>query len=141
MTEARVFNLAMEGGAMGGLAGATLDGVERSPRELAAAGKVWAFNGRADMPDAPEIEARRGETIAIRIENRTAWPHAMHLHGHHFRVVENDGGYGPLRDTHLMAPRETATIAFLADNPGDWVFHCHVIEHQKSGLTGYVKVI
>ena len=140
MAEARVFGLMMEGGAMGGLAGAMLEGEPRSPRELAAAGKVWAFNGRADMPKEPELTAERGETIAIRMENRTAWPHAMHLHGHHFQIVGPDGPEGPMRDTHLIAPRQTATIAFLADNPGDWLLHCHMLEHAASGMMTWLRV-
>lgn len=86
-------------------------------RDLAAAGKVWAFNGIAGMPDRPLLEASRGETVRLTMVNDTAWPHAMHLHGHHFRVL-GPNGPGPLRDTTLMERGETAEIAFVADNPG-----------------------
>ena len=89
---------------------------------------------------APMAEVALGESIAIRMENRSAWPHAMHLHGHHFRKIGPDGSAGPLRDTLLMAPRETATILFIADNPGDWLLHCHMLEHAASGMMTWLKV-
>jgi FtsP/CotA-like multicopper oxidase with cupredoxin domain len=44
------------------------------------------------------------------------------------------------QDTILIGPRERADIAFVADNPGDWMFHCHVLEHQESGMMGVIRV-
>ena len=43
--------------------------------------------------------------------------------------------------TVLIAPREQVEIAFVADNPGDWMFHCHILEHQESGMMGVIKVV
>ena len=43
-------------------------------------------------------------------------------------------------DTLLVEPKETAAIAFVADNPGDWMLHCHVSDPQKSGMTGVIRV-
>ena len=43
-------------------------------------------------------------------------------------------------DTALLQAHETVEVAFVADNPGDWVLHCHVIEHQKTGLSTYLRV-
>ncbi len=79
---------------MGGMRGAMMGGRMTGMRELAEAGKVWAFNGMADMPDTPLIEAARGETVRIAMTNDTAWPHAMHLHGHHFRHIAAGGATG-----------------------------------------------
>src|SRR3546814_1038334 len=42
------------------------------------------------------------------------------------------------QDTVLMAPREKVEIAFVADNPGDWMFHCHILEHQAGGMMGEI---
>jgi FtsP/CotA-like multicopper oxidase with cupredoxin domain len=140
LATARRVELLMEGGAMGGLRGATMDGRMMDMREMAAAGKVWAFNGMADMADTPLVEVARGETIRITIRNESAWPHAMHLHGHHFRRVAPDGNMGPLRDTLLMNRRETAEIAFVADNPGDWLLHCHMLEHAAGGMMTWLRV-
>jgi FtsP/CotA-like multicopper oxidase with cupredoxin domain len=44
------------------------------------------------------------------------------------------------RDTVLLSPRERVGIAFVADNPGDWMFHCHILEHQESGMMGVIRV-
>jgi FtsP/CotA-like multicopper oxidase with cupredoxin domain len=46
----------------------------------------------------------------------------------------------PWHDTALMAPRERVRVAFVADNPGDWMLHCHVLEHQQGGMMGIVRV-
>jgi FtsP/CotA-like multicopper oxidase with cupredoxin domain len=67
----------------------------------------------------------------------------MHLHGHSFRVTGRDGRPTPRRewrDTVLVNPRERVEIAFVADNPGDWMFHCHILEHQEAGMTGVIRV-
>ena len=67
----------------------------------------------------------------------------MHLHGHAFRVLARDGvpaRHREWRDTVLVPPRGSADIAFVADNPGDWMFHCHVLEHQAAGMMGLVRV-
>jgi FtsP/CotA-like multicopper oxidase with cupredoxin domain len=139
--DARRMTLNMEGGAMGGMQSALLNGEQTGIRDLAQAGKAWAFNGMADMPDAPLIEAARGETVRIEMVNDTAWPHAMHLHGHHFRQVHEDGSLGPWRDTILMARNESVEIAFVADNPGDWLLHCHMLEHSAAGMMTWLRVL
>ena len=64
----------------------------------------------------------------------------MHLHGHHFRQVGSDGNVGPLRDTLLMDREETVEIGFVADNPGDWMLHCHTLEHSVSGMRTWLRV-
>ena len=140
LEDARRAELVMEGGAMGRMTGAMMNGRRVAPRDMAAAGKVWAFNGMADMPETPLIEASRGETVRITMMNDTAWPHAMHLHGHHFRQIAADGNPGPLRDTLLMERDQTTEIAFVADNPGDWLLHCHMLEHSAGGMMTWLRV-
>ncbi|WP_282062214.1 multicopper oxidase family protein [Roseobacter litoralis] len=141
LESARRADLLMEGGAMGGMAGAMMGGQMMEMREMVAAGKVWAFNGMADMGDTPLIEANRGETVRIAMTNDTRWQHGMHLHGHHFRQIGRDGALGPLRDTLLMNRGETAEIAFVADNPGDWLLHCHMLEHSAGGMMTWLRVL
>lgn len=135
--------LRMEGGAMGRMMSARLDGQDLGPRELAAQGMVWAFNGVAGMPDEPFVEIARGETLRIALVNETGWPHGMHLHGHHFLERPNGGwsASAPLRDTTLVAPQATTEIAFVADNPGDWLLHCHMLEHAHSGMMTWIRVV
>jgi len=140
LAQARRAELLMEGGAMGGLRSAMMGGRMMGMREMAAEGKVWAFNGMADMGETPLIDARVGETVRIAMTNDTAWSHGMHLHGHHFRQIRPDGTVGPLRDTLLMTRGETVEIAFVADNPGDWLLHCHMLEHSAAGMMTWLRV-
>ncbi len=140
LADARLTTLLMQGGAMGGMRGAVMGGRMTEIREMAAQGKVWAFNGVADFPAEPLVELATGETARIAIVNETAWPHAMHLHGHHFRKIDADGATGPLRDTILLEREETAEIGFVADNPGDWLLHCHMPEHAEGGMKTWIRV-
>ncbi|WP_208349081.1 multicopper oxidase family protein [Pseudaestuariivita rosea] len=137
---ARVTELVMQGGAMRGMQSARWQGQEMSMRELVQNGQFWSFNGVAGMTDTPLLTAARGETVRIPIQNQTAFPHAMHLHGHHFREVLADGALGPWRDTLLVHADETRHIAFVADNPGDWMFHCHMLSHQMAGMMSWIRV-
>ena len=104
------------------------------PPAHAQAGKLWAFNGKVEMPEEPLFTADRGESVLVRMVNDTAWPHAMHLHGHHSRKIGSGGRPGPLRDTLLMDRAETVEIGFVADNPRIWMLHCHMLEHSVSGM-------
>jgi len=91
----------------------------------------------------PFLTLRRDRSHLIAMTNATAWPHPIHLHGHSFRVISRNGTPTPHRewqDTVLIAPRERVEIAFVADNPGDWMFHCHILEHQAAGMMGVIRV-
>ncbi len=137
-------DLVMEGGAMGQLAKATYQGQLFDMRTLVQEkGQIWAFNGEAGAPSAPLLHAPRGRTVTINMINDTRWPHAMHLHGHHFQVIEREGmpvTGAPWRDTELVAPAERVRIAFVADNPGKWLFHCHMLEHHMAGMGTWINV-
>lgn len=133
-------SLNMEGGAMGGLRRAMYRGEERSFRDLAQAGQFWAFNGMVGMPDTPLASINRGQLVRLTILNDTAFPHAMHLHGMHFQEVLEGDALGPMRDTLLMDTAERREIAFVADNPGDWLLHCHMLSHAASGMMTWVRV-
>ncbi len=131
---ARPIELLMEGGAMSRMM------MGGGMRDMLARGQVWALNGIAGLPDAPLVEAARGETLRIPLVNDTAFPHAMHLHGHHFREILPDGSTGPMRDTILIEAGETREIVFAADNPGDWLLHCHMLAHQIAGMKTWLRV-
>ncbi len=137
---AKKIDLIMEGGAMGRMRGAVLNGEYRNMRDLAASGHLWAFNNNAGLTEKPLAEIEIGQTVIMSIVNDTAWPHAMHLHGHHFRRLDKGGRLGPLRDTVLMERSERIQIAFVADNPGKWLFHCHMLEHSASGMITWLEV-
>jgi FtsP/CotA-like multicopper oxidase with cupredoxin domain len=111
-------------------------------------GAAWGINGTsmtgdgaADMP--PLLTLRRGITCVLALKNETAWWHPMHLHGHSFRVLTRDDTAvsGAIwGDTVLVPPRQTREIAFVADNPGDWMLHCHVMDHQVGGMMTVLRV-
>lgn len=135
--------LLMEGGAMGGMAGAMHKGRMMDIRSLVGEGYVWAFNGVADDMGKPLARFAKGQAAVVRIRNETGWPHAMHVHGHHFRVLSRNGeptGDEAMRDTTLTVPDETIEIAFVADNPGKWLLHCHMLEHSASGMMTWFEV-
>ena len=135
--------LRMEGGAMGGLEQARLNGELLSIRQMVRKNKAWAFNGVVGRTDEPLFSAKRGQTVVIDIINDTAWPHAMHFHGHHVKVIERNGQPvegAPWRDTELMQRDDRIKVAMPADNPGKWMLHCHMLEHQAAGMATWFEV-
>jgi FtsP/CotA-like multicopper oxidase with cupredoxin domain len=112
-------------------------------------GMAWAVNGASNgcgegsTPLEPLLVLRKDRSYVLRLANDTAWHHPIHLHGHSFRVISRNGRPAARRDwmdTVLLTPRESAEIAFVADNPGDWMFHCHVLEHQAGGMMTCLRV-
>ncbi|WP_407493804.1 multicopper oxidase family protein [Pseudooceanicola sp. MF1-13] len=140
LKDARRLDMAMEGGAMGRMSGAMMNGNRMGFRQMAQQGQFWALAGQVGMTDTPFADLDRGETLRLKITNDTAFAHAMHLHGMHFRQVAEDGTLGPMRDTILSYPDEPLEIAFVAENPGKWLFHCHMLGHAASGMTTWINV-
>ncbi len=103
---------------------------------------VWGLNGKASMHETL-FGVRLGERVAVMLHNMTGMAHPMHLHGHHFQVIDINGQRiaGAVRDTILVPPNEAVTIAFDADNPGNWAFHCHHVYHMNAGMMGAVAYI
>ena len=79
------------------------------------------------------------EVWDITLVNDTAWAHAIHLHGHHFEVVEAATGR-VRRDTMVIHRGETKSIRLRANNPGRWLLHCHMLEHQAGGMVTWFNV-
>ncbi len=99
-------------------------------------GYIWSINGVAWTKDVPPLPISKGERVELVIKNKTMMPHPMHLHGHEFQVVEIDGERfsGAVRDTVLVTPGKRVVIAFDANNPGWWAFHCHLLYHLDAGM-------
>jgi FtsP/CotA-like multicopper oxidase with cupredoxin domain len=137
--------VSLGGGMMGSMRSAMMDGKRADMRTLMHNGLVWAINGVAAKGHVhdPLLTLQRDRSYVLELINETAWHHPMHLHGHSFRVISRDGEPTPHRewqDTVLLGPRERAEIAFVPDNPGDWMFHCHILEHQAGGMMGVIRV-
>src|SRR3546814_635402 len=111
---ALVVEMLMEGGAMGNLAQAMHEGEMKDIRTLVGAGMAWSLNGVAGMTEKPLLSVPRGRTVVVDFRNDTRWPHAMHFHGHHFKVLERDGKpteHETWKDTVLIAQQKAAKIA------------------------------
>ncbi|NUP04060.1 MAG: multicopper oxidase family protein [Nonomuraea sp.] len=101
---------------------------------MRAGGNEWLLNGRL-ASDPMRLRVDRGETIRIVLHNDTHMWHPMHLHGHTFQVRTDDRG-GPRKDTVNVMPYKRLEIDVHADNPGEWMFHCHNLYHQEQGMMG-----
>ena len=106
---------------------------------------IWFVNGKAAEGHVldPLLTLKRDASHILEMTNATAFDHPIHLHGHSFRVISRNGAptqHREWQDTVLMAPRERVEIAFVADNLGDWMFHCHILEHQAAGMMGVIRV-
>lgn len=99
---------------------------------------VWMINNQPVSPDN-NILIREGEVVRFIMINRTMMHHPMHLHGHFFRVINGQGDRSPLKHTVDVAPMTTTVIEFMADEPGDWFFHCHLLYHMMSGMARVVE--
>ncbi|MDX3853149.1 multicopper oxidase family protein [Streptomyces sp. AK02-01A] len=95
------------------------------------------INGRL-YPNVPTLMVTEGDTVRMRITNRSIMDHPVHLHGHRVRVLSRNGdavtGSPWYTDTLNVAPGEVFEIVFSADNPGIWMDHCHNQEHAAAGM-------
>ena len=110
--------------------------------------KFWTMNRRAwegmsanNIPE-PLATLELGKTYIFRLKNVTPHSHPIHLHGFIWSVLRSNQKTFDLfhTDTVLLQKNEMVEVAFVADNPGRWMYHCHVIEHMKTGLMGYITV-
>lgn len=98
----------------------------------------WTIDGKV-VAENSVIDVRRGEHVRFVYSNGTKDVHPMHMHGH-FVQVQNGTGYGPMRDTVVVNPKGKATMDWIADNPGTWVYHCHNLYHMTAGMMLRVRV-
>jgi|TARA_B100001093_G_scaffold304583_1_gene290409 FtsP/CotA-like multicopper oxidase with cupredoxin domain len=99
----------------------------------------WSLNHKV-YPYRDPFKVRRGERVEIVFTNPSPMAHPMHLHGHEFEIVEINGERleGATRDTVMVPSGETCTIAFDANQPGIWAFHCHITYHDAHGMFNVV---
>lgn len=101
----------------------------------------WPADGHNRLPP-PLAVLERGRTYIFDLSNISKQFHPIHFHGFAWTHLDSTKQDLPphLADTVLLVPRERRRVAFVADAPGDWMFHCHLIEHQETGMMGYVRV-
>lgn len=100
-------------------------------------GYRWTINDQVYDPTRG-VPVREGQRVRIRFSNTTTMFHPMHLHGHTFQV-RTPGGPGPRKDTHTVLPGQSVDVDFDADNPGQWLTHCHNVYHGEAGMMTVVS--
>lgn len=104
--------------------------------------EVFTINGKT-YPDTETVQVKKGDLVKVRMVNTSKTDdHPMHLHGHFFQVLSKNGspleGSPLVKDTLNLKPGEEYVVAFEADNPGDWMFHCHDLHHAAAGMVTHL---
>src|ERR1700730_2562240 len=104
---------------------------------------IWTFNARV-FPGIDVMPVRLGDRVRVRMGNLTMTAHPIHLHGHRFSVSCMDGGWVPESaqwpQTTIDVPVGTIrAFDMIADNPGDWAFHCHKTHHAMNAMGHDIK--
>jgi FtsP/CotA-like multicopper oxidase with cupredoxin domain len=104
-------------------------------------GVWWTVNGHL-YPAVPMFMVREGDVVTMHIDNHSGETHPMHLHGHHVVVLARDGeastGSPWWTDSLEVRNGESYDVAFVADNPGIWMDHCHNLPHAREGLVAHL---
>ena len=102
----------------------------------------WRINREA-WPEVTPTDVRLGSDVVIEVRNLSPTRHPFHVHGHAFEVLSVNGVAPPARtrvDTWDVGIRETARFLLHADNPGEWMVHCHVLGHEAHGMMTLLRV-
>ena len=97
---------------------------------------IWTINGTTLTEDST-IPVKKGEVLQMEIRNDSMMHHPMHLHGHFFRLLMEDGPnpkFAPLKHTVDVPPMSKRVIEFYANEEKDWAFHCHLLYHMHAGM-------
>lgn len=99
---------------------------------------LWTFNSRI-FPGIDPLVVRHNDKVRLRVGNLTMTNHPIHLHGHEFEVTGTDGGPTPAGSrwpevTTDIAVGQMRQVEFLADEEGDWAFHCHKSHHTMNAM-------
>jgi FtsP/CotA-like multicopper oxidase with cupredoxin domain len=94
-----------------------------------------AVNGRSSAGNTPTISAKVGDDVAFHVTGFDNNWHTFHLHGHRWKNQS-----GTYVDNQGFGPNEFVTARFTEDNPGRWLWHCHVFSHQDAGMAGWYDV-
>ncbi len=106
---------------------------------------LWTWNSRA-FPGIDPLVVGKNDRVRIRVGNLTMTNHPIHLHGHEFQVTGTDGGWVPPTArwpevTIDVAVGQMRAIEFVANNPGDWAFHCHKSHHTMNAMGHQVPTL
>lgn len=105
----------------------------------------YTINGLS-YPATPVLPAKVGDKVLVHLINIGTMDHPMHLHGMHFQELNQDGYPLPqpvTMDTINTAPGTTYDLSFVANQPGKWLFHCHIAAHttdSNGNMTGMITM-
>ncbi len=94
---------------------------------------VWSMDDKV-LSESDKIPVKKGEVLRITLYNNSMMRHPIHLHGFDFRLLNDKGENAPMKNIIDIMPMETDTIEFLANEEGDWFFHCHILYHMMAGM-------
>jgi FtsP/CotA-like multicopper oxidase with cupredoxin domain len=105
---------------------------------------VFTVNGKT-YPDVPEVMVENGGMRVLEIENASEMDHPFHLHGFFFQVLEKNGNAVALesmgnKDTMIVPAKGSLKLLSRFDEPGHWMYHCHILEHAELGMMGEIHV-
>ncbi|SFE02600.1 Multicopper oxidase with three cupredoxin domains (includes cell division protein FtsP and spore coat protein CotA) [Paenibacillus catalpae] len=111
--------------------------------EMKNGNMVYTINNKT-FPDTDALTVKKGDTVKVRLANNSKTEdHPMHLHGHFFQILSKNGeplqGSPVFKDTLNVRPGEEYVVAFEANNPGNWMFHCHDLHHASAGMVTELK--
>jgi len=101
------------------------------------------INGRSGPWTTPLV-CKHGERVRVRLLNFSPMQHhPVHMHGHTFWVTGHEGARIPRsawipRNTEIVGVAQTSSFEFIANNPGDWIFHCHMVHHMMNHMVEQV---
>jgi FtsP/CotA-like multicopper oxidase with cupredoxin domain len=104
---------------------------------------VFTINDQA-FPDVPPVVAREGDVEVWSFDNQSAMDHPFHLHGMFFRVLDVDGvepEHVGWKDTVNIPQKSKLRFAVEYGEPGTWMYHCHILEHQERGMMGALQIV
>lgn len=95
----------------------------------------WAINGRAFTGNTTTMRAKVGDDVAIHVYGVDNDFHTFHMHGHRWKEPD-----GTIIDNKTFGPADSFRVRFKEDNPGRWLYHCHVFSHLHEGMSGWYIV-
>ena len=102
-------------------------------------GRQWLINGKA-YPNHEPLDVKAKERVQLDFVNKTMMFHPMHVHGHTFALLQ-DGKPGLRKDTINVLPMQRLSVVLDADNPGQWLVHCHNVYHGELGMMTVLSYI
>lgn len=96
---------------------------------------IYAINGRGYTGNTPNMTAQVGDDVAMHIYGIDDFFHTFHLHGHRWKNPD-----GTMEDNRTFGPGDSFRIRWIEENPGRWLYHCHVFSHLHAGMSGWYLV-